>query len=458
MTLLEQYAKRITVAEKVYSDRHEGKTLSNSRKLLVAQSLDNVNRFLTESFSNSVGTQRADLGAYKKFCLNLTNVVVPNLIAPELVITKPMTSISGFITYLEYTLGTNKGESKQGDVINSPFALGTTRDGERVPFDSNYTSSLVVEDVKVGAEGAAKLAWFPIFTKRKDLLPVVVGGESGQEVTIVDEKTGAVTISGVAEGETVKVRYAYDNVVIPQNDLPIINVQMKDIALTAKARRVAVYYSQIAAFQAKTDYGFDLGDQLAEKAAAELSYEIDTEITNLLVKNAAEEARLSWSDARPVGISLAEHYESFNRVIERAKRIIYDRTKRFMPNYMLAASDVMEILPFLKGFKAAPVSSMNGPFFAGTLNGIKVFVTPNIEEGTFVLGVNGDDLMSSAAVYAPYMPIVPTQLLGYADGGMSQGWSTMYALEMLNPLLLAKGHITHEAELSGEIIQTKANA
>jgi hypothetical protein len=449
MTLLEQYAKRITVAEKVYSDRHEGKTLSNSRKLLVAQSLDNVNRFLTESFSNSVGTQRADLGAYKKFCLNLTNVVVPNLIAPELVITKPMTSISGFITYLEYTLGTNKGESKRGTVINSPFALGDV--------DVNYTSSLVVEEVTVGAGGAATLAWFPIFTKRQDLLPVVVGGESGQEVTIVDEKTGSITISGVSEGEKVKVKYAYDNVIIPQNDLPIINVQMKDIALTAKARRVAVYYSQIAAFQAKTDYGFDLGDQLAEKAAAELSYEIDTEVTNLLVENAAEEARLSWSDARPVGISLAEHYESFNRVIERAKRIIYDRTKRFMPNYMLAASDVMEILPFLKGFKAAPVSSMNGPFFAGTLNGIKVFVTPNIEEGTFVLGVNGDDLMSSAAVYAPYMPIVPTQLLGYADGGMSQGWSTMYALEMLNPLLLAKGHITHEAELSGEIIQTRAN-
>lgn len=44
MTLLEQYSKRITVAEKVYSDKHEGKTLSNSRKILVAQSLDNVNR------------------------------------------------------------------------------------------------------------------------------------------------------------------------------------------------------------------------------------------------------------------------------------------------------------------------------------------------------------------------------------------------------------------------------
>ena len=43
----------------------------------------------------------------------------------------------------------------------------------------------------------------------------------------------------------------------------------------------------------------------------------------------------------------------------------------------------------------------------------------------FVVGVNAGDFMSSAAVYAPYMPIVPTQLLGYADGSMSQGFSTL---------------------------------
>ena len=68
-------------------------------------------------------------------------------------------------------------------------------------------------------------------------------------------------------------------------------------------------------------------------------------------------------------------------------------------------------------------------------------MTPNIEAGTFVVGCNGNDLMSSAAVYAPYMAVVPTQLLGFSDGGMSQGFSTMYALEMLNKNLLIKGHI-----------------
>lgn len=441
MELLEKYQKRLQVSESVARD---GK-LSNGKKVMIAQLLENTNNFLNEAFSNSVGTQRADLGAFKKFCLNLTTVAPANLIAPELVIVKPMTSISGFITYIQYTAGTNKGQTKQGDIFNDPFRLGKV--------DPAYTSSLVVEDVELDGEGKANLAWFPIFTKRKDMLPTVVGGESGATVEVVNAETGAIKVTGATGA--VKIRYAYDNVVIPQNDLPIVNAELKSIALVAKARRVAIYYSQIAAYQAKTDYGFDLGDQLAEKACAQLAYEIDTEITDLLVANAKEDPKLTWSSKRPLGISLADHYESFNKVLNRARRVVYDRTKRFMPNYMLAASDVMEILPFLKGFKAASVSSVNGPFLAGTLDGIKVFVTPNIEEGKFVLGVNGDDMMSSAAVYAPYMAVVPTQLLGYADGGMSQGWSTMYALEMLNDELLVAGRITDTAETSGEIVLTQ---
>ena len=39
------------------------------------------------------------------------------------------------------------------------------------------------------------------------------------------------------------------------------------------------------------------------------------------------------------------------------------------------------------------------------------------------------------------MPVVPTQLLGFADGGMSQGWSTMYDCKILNADLLIAGQI-----------------
>lgn len=61
--------------------------------------------------------------------------------------------------------------------------------------------------------------------------------------------------------------------------------------------------SQMAAFQAKQDYGFDLGDQLAEKAVGQLSYEIDTEICNMLVENAAQDSDLVWSKTLPVGVN-----------------------------------------------------------------------------------------------------------------------------------------------------------
>ena len=67
------------------------------------------------------------------------------------------------------------------------------------------------------------------------------------------------------------------------------------------------------------------------------------------------------------------------------------------------------------------------------VSGAKVrSVSPSIDENRFFFGVNGSDLQTSAGVYAPYMAIVPTQLLGFADGTMSQGFSTMYDMKLLS--------------------------
>lgn len=77
MNLLESYAKRLNVSESVYSKAHDGESLSNEKKIAVARVLDNTSKFLNESFTNSTGTQRADLGMYKKFALNLTTVALP---------------------------------------------------------------------------------------------------------------------------------------------------------------------------------------------------------------------------------------------------------------------------------------------------------------------------------------------------------------------------------------------
>ncbi len=40
------------------------------------------------------------------------------------------------------------------------------------------------------------------------------------------------------------------------------------------------------------------------------------------------------------------------------------------------------------------------------------------------------------------MPIVPTQLLGFADGTMEQGFSSLYDMKILNSNLISKIVIT----------------
>ena len=60
---------------------------------------------------------------------------------------------------------------------------------------------------------------------------------------IYDASIAAITINGSTgtplEGATT-INYSYNNVVIPQNDLPIITAEMKGMPLLAKARRIAV--------------------------------------------------------------------------------------------------------------------------------------------------------------------------------------------------------------------------
>ena len=113
--LLETYGRQIKIAEAYVAKNFDGKQVSANTKLTTAVLLDNTNRWITESM-NTVATERSDLGDWKKFCLNLTNIAVPSLIANDLVIVYPMKSRTGFIQYLQFVAGSNKGGVAQGDV------------------------------------------------------------------------------------------------------------------------------------------------------------------------------------------------------------------------------------------------------------------------------------------------------------------------------------------------------
>ena len=67
--LLEAYKNRLNISESVYAKAHCGEKMDSRRKLCTAKLLENTNKFLNEAFENSVGTQRADMGLFKKFTL-----------------------------------------------------------------------------------------------------------------------------------------------------------------------------------------------------------------------------------------------------------------------------------------------------------------------------------------------------------------------------------------------------
>ena len=423
MNIMEAFQKKLAVSEKVYEKEHGGRALSENKKIAIARVLANTSEYITEAFENSVGTQLSNMKTFKKFCVDLTTVALPSLISNDLVIVYPLKSRTGYIQYLKFSAGSNKGGVKQGDLFNDVFALGAMTD-ERM----NYTGANIVESI-----GSEAVSFTPAWT------PVIGKVEVHK---VADDTWEELPKENFVAGTYDKARYVYDNVKIPQNDIPQYTATLEGMELSAKARRIGIYYSQMAAFQAKTEMGIDLGEVLATQACGELSYQIDTEIVKLLVNGAGEvKEDLKWSKTLPVGVSKRDHYAGFAEIVEIASQHIYDATQKHAANYMLIASNIKPILVLMEGFKAASTAKINGPYYAGELNGVKVYVSPAMKPGEFVLGYNGGDLLTWAAVFAPYMAIVPTQLLGFADGGMSQGFSTLYDARLLNARLLVKGAV-----------------
>ena len=143
---------------------------------------------MNEAFENSVGTQRTDMGMFKKFALNLTTVALPNLIANDLVIVHPMSSMSGYVTYIEYQYASNKGQTKIGDKISNPWEFGDVHE--------DFTGARVVENVT--AAGDYTLAWDKAV--KGAFTVITVGGkvvEFDPRATYTDEEKATIATKDV---------------------------------------------------------------------------------------------------------------------------------------------------------------------------------------------------------------------------------------------------------------------
>lgn len=483
--LLESYKGRLAVSDKYYAANHDGKRMPMREKMLTAAMLSNTAKFLNEAFTNQVGTQRADMGKFKQFCMDITTLVMPNLIVNDIFMVKEMSSRVGWLTYTSFSLGTAKG-SVGGATSAAPYEAAIDpyagrRDGTGVwgtwntPINDyrhgfgvinedrvNYTGAKVVDTLTEGATSYTAI-WTPVVAQSAH----IYDKDNKELTTEFTYDPDGKTIKFTAVAGAVKIAYEYDNAYVPAAQLPTVVAHMNGIPLEAKIRRIAVYYDMLASYQAKQDYGQDLESQIVQQAKSELQFEIDNQAVLMLkdgILGAADAEGTTmptehikiWEDIDPQAVSYSMKAEGFAKILEEAKMAIYKTTNRYMPNFMIISPDVLPVLNFVPGFKAANYSVANGPFLAGTISNMKVFVSPALNgymptitteesadyagktvKGLCVLGLVAGDGKVATGVYAPYMPLVPTQLLQFADGANSQGFATMYDMKLLNTNLLS---------------------
>jgi hypothetical protein len=93
----------------------------------------------------------------------------------------------------------------------------------------------------------------------------------------------------------------------------------------------------------------------------------------------------------PQDASKVEHYSN---IIEMsytlAQQIIYNNTKMFTPNFVICSGDILPMLPFTKGYKSCPSTKIEGTYKAGMLRDIIVLISPILDRGQMIWGVNND--------------------------------------------------------------------
>lgn len=142
-------------------------------------------------------------------------------------------------------------------------------------------------------------------------------------------------------------------------------------------------------------------DLLSTTASAEIAHEIDMEVMDSIYDIAADSGITFSMTPTAQVLSIQDYYDSFSIKLNEGANKIYQKTRRVRPNYVLVGTDVATIIQANRIFKPSAETSAKGPYFAGTLGALKVYVNPDFDPKAWVLGYKGESLLDAGFIYAP---------------------------------------------------------
>lgn len=422
----------------------QGRSCDDLTLMTTAVCLENLSRY-HERMDES--TLSVNVGSFIHHGFDLIAAVMPSLIANDIVSVQPQTRKTGEIFYLEFLYGTTKGSITAGDTMFGWQQAGNS--------NIDYSSDLVGLEPLVLGDGdtqppAANANMLPLLAGSLIITDAlsqeiftddgagVLAGSAGGSGT-VNYANGAIALTyaaNIANGTQIFATYRTDFEATPGN-IPEVNLHIQSIPVIARPRKLRARYTLDAAFDVNAAFGRSVGAELDVALASEIRQEIDGEMLEAL-RTGYSAGTLDWAKTPPAGISYAEHKWTFLDDLIKVKSLIFTATRRATGNFIVAGTDVCNVIESLAP-RFKPAGQLQpGPHFIGTLDGSRVYKNPYYPNDEAIVGYKGSMFMESGLVYAPYMPLYTTKPIMLDDFVTRKGMATQYAKKMVNPKFYAR--------------------
>jgi len=292
------------------------------------------------------------------------------------------------------------------------------------------------------------------------------GSQDGINVTSGNNGGSGANLSGSGRGDfeasgsfSIPNSASNSQIVIPE-----INVRMQSQAITAKTKKLKAVWTPEFAQDLAAYQNIDAEAELTNIMSEYISMEIDLEILDMLIEDAAA-ATEYWSAANnnvynastqlfSTGGSAfyntqGQWFQTLGTKIQKVSNKIHQLTLRGGANFLVTSPTVATILESIPGFASTSNGEADQMEYAfgvqkiGTVNGrYKVYKNPYLTENLILMGYRGSQFLETGAVFAPYIPLIMTPLVYDPDTFTPRkGLLTRYAKKMLRPEFYGKIYI-----------------
>jgi hypothetical protein len=248
--------------------------------------------------------------------------------------------------------------------------------------------------------------------------------------------------------------------------IPEINIQLQSQAIVAKTKKLKAVWTPEFAQDLNAYQALDAEAEVTNIMSEYISLEIDLEILDMLIEDAA--AGTEYWTALNNGVynpnnangfdfptsttqtgfynTQGQWFQTLGTKMQKLSNKIHQLTLRGGANFLVCSPTVATVIESIPGFASNSDGSADkmeyafGVQKAGQLNSrYTVYKNPYMTENTILMGFRGTQFLEAGAVFAPYIPLIMTPLI-YDPNTFTprKGLLTRYAKKMLRPEFYAK--------------------